>query len=182
MHKSLLAILLFAVTAPLHASEWSGNLNFFLGGKTLDENDWSPVEQQGEFGILVDYKKQDWPVSIAIDLLGSSDDSTFAGFKVEGKTSELDFGVRKVWEFAGQPIHPFVGGGLGLIGAEYQVGPLSDSDTSLGVWLNGGVYWTIGEHFNLGLEARYSQAEVTMFNVNGEAGGSHGGLLLGYHW
>ena len=66
--------MLFFINA--NANEWTGNVNFFLGQKTLDEDDWAPLDKQGEFGVLVDFKQQNWPVSIAIDFLGSADDGT----------------------------------------------------------------------------------------------------------
>ena len=58
--------------------------------------------------------------------------------------------------------------------------PVSDDNNGIGIWLNGGVYWTLSQHFNLGLDLRYSQADVTLFDV--DAGGTHAGVILGYHW
>ena len=186
MKKSVIVlILMLFVVVNANANEWTGNLNFFLGQKTLDKDDWAPVEDHGEFGILLDFKPKSWPISIAIDILGSASEETLAGVVYKGTTSEFDVGVRKIWETGG-PIRPFIGGGIASIAAEFEVSNgyflLSDDDTSTGIWINGGVYWTLGKHFNLGLEARYSKAEVKLFGVDGEAGGSHVGLLLGYHW
>jgi hypothetical protein len=33
--------------------------------KYLDEYDWEPVEEQAEFGVMLDFKQESWPVSIA---------------------------------------------------------------------------------------------------------------------
>jgi len=55
-------------------------------------------------------------------------------------------------------------------------------DSSIGIWLNGGIYWTLGEAFNLGFELAYSHAKVTVFGEDANAGGGHAGILLGYHW
>lgn len=186
MKKCLVVILLMLFFTNAHANGWTGNLNFFLGQKTLDKDDWEPLEEQAEFGILVDFKPQHWPLSIAIDLLGSSDEEPIFGVDVQGRTSELDIGVRKIWEIPGATIKPFIGGGLAFISAElegrYGYASISDDDSGTGYWVNAGVYWTIGPAFNLGLEWRYSQAEVTLYGIEAEAGGSHGGLILGYHW
>lgn len=186
--KTVIALLLLSGLpfANTWASDWSGNLNFMLGGKHLEENDWEPLERHGEFGVLVDFKRREWPVSIAIDMLGSADEETILGVDLEARTSELDLGVRKVWEVPNQPIRPFIGGGVAFIGAELEgregFVTVSDSDNGVGLWLAGGVYWTIGRHFNLGLELRHSRAEVTLYGVDVEAGGDHAGVLLGYHW
>jgi hypothetical protein len=55
-------------------------------------------------------------------------------------------------------------------------------DDAVGFWIGGGVYWTLGEHFNIGFDVRWSKAEVTIDGLDFEAGGTHAGLLLGYHW
>jgi hypothetical protein len=83
-------------------------------------------------------------------------------------------------------VRPFIGGGLAVINAQVKGTALgvsvSDDDTGVGVWLEGGAYVTLGEHFNIGAEARWSKAEVTLFDVSGEAGGFHVGALLGFRW
>ena len=48
--------------------------------------------------------------------------------------------------------------------------------------LGGGVCWTLGEHFNIGLEGKYSTAYVTLFGIDADAGGGHFGMLVGFHW
>jgi len=174
--------------------DWTGNVNVFLGAKMLDKDDWEPVDEQFEAGVLIDFKQKSWPVSIAIDFLRSSDeeDVSFAvlnfgtfSFNLEGNTTEFNLGVRKIWDNLTM-VHPFVGGGLAVINAEVKGTALgvsvSEDDTGVGVWLEGGAYVTLSEHFNIGAEARWSKAEVTLFNVDGEAGGFHIGALLGFRW
>ena len=63
----------------------------------------------------------------------------------------------------------------------YGLGVFS-ADDAMGFWIEGGIHWTLAEHFNIGFDVRWSKAEVTINGVDGEAGGSHAGLLLGYHW
>ncbi len=175
--------MLFVLNA--HADGWTGNVNFILGTKTLDSDDWGTFDEQAAFGVLVDFKQNNWPISIAIDMLGSLDKETVSGIETEGNTSEFDIGVRKIWEVSGSSIRPFIGGGLAFINAELKTSTpvtVSVSDSGTGIWLNGGVYWTLGQHFNLGLQARYSKAEVSFSGFDVEAGGIHAGLMLGYHW
>lgn len=181
-----LMILLFVSSA--QASEMSGNVNFFLGQKTLNDDAWESlgVEKQGEFGILIDFKKEDWPVSIALDFLGSSDKTTISGIEFEGTTTEFDIGIRKIVEIPGSALRPFIGGGFAFVKAEAVArrGALSVSvdDSATGFWFDAGAYVVISEHFNLGVEARYSDAEVRFGTVDLEAGGRHVGVILGYHW
>ena len=185
MKKSILAAVLVLFVINSYADPWSGYVNFFLGKKTVESEDWSPVDDHSEFGVLVDFKEGSWPVSVALDTLVSYDETTMSGIQFEGLTSEFNAGVRKIWDISGSTVRPYIGGGLAFIRAEFQTTSFSvttDSDTSAGVWLNGGVYFTLGQHFNVGLDLRYSEAEVTLFGIDGEAGGTHAGLILGYHW
>ncbi len=173
---------------------WTGNVNGFLGAKILDEDDWAPVDEHVEIGILLDFKQKSWPISIAIDLLFSSDEEdinfavlNFGTFNanLEGNTTEFNLGIRKIWDNLSK-VRPFIGGGIAFINAEVKGTALgisvSDDDTGVGVWFDGGVYFTLTEHFNIGVDVRWSKAEVTLFNIDGEAGGWHVGALLGFHW
>ena len=175
-------------------NSWTGNVNVFLGAKVLDDDDWAPLDEHFEGGILLDFRNKSWPISIAIDVLYSKDDEdvslaalNFGTFNanLEGNTTELNLGVRKIWDNL-STIQPFIGGGIAFINAEIEGTALgisvSDDDTGVGVWVDAGAYVTLAEHFNIGVDARWSKAEVTLFNVDGEAGGWHVGLLLGYHW
>jgi hypothetical protein len=152
------------------------------------------VDEHDEGGILIDFKPKNWPISIAIDILFSSEEEdvsvavlNFGTFnaELEGKTTEFNLGVRKIWDNP-SVVRPFIGGGIAFITAEIEGKAfgvsVSDSDTGVGVWFDGGVYFTLFEHFNLGVDVRWSAAEVNLFEVDGEAGGWHVGGLIGFHW
>ncbi|MCX7793874.1 MAG: hypothetical protein N2257_05665 [Thermodesulfovibrionales bacterium] len=170
---------------------WTGNINLFLGAKALEEDDWAPADEQGEVGFKLDFRHKDWPLNIAIDFLSAEGDGTaydpYYGITVdmESETSELNFGLRKIWDHF-QYIRPFIGGGISIIHAEAKVkflGTLvSDSDTGSGLWIGGGVYWTLSKHFNIGFELMASSARVELFGVEVNGGGTHIGILAGYHW
>jgi len=193
----ILIIMFFSFSIPNLAicEESTGNINFFLfGTKQLDDYDWEPVDKHEELGILLDFKQKSWPVSIAFGYLSSSDEQTGLFYlpeigtftaDVEAETTELSFGIRKIFDDS-PSVRPYIGCGLALISAEARVNAfgtsISDNDTAMGFWIGGGVYFTVSEYFNIGFNLRLSQAEVTMFGVEGEAGGTHYGLLLGIPW
>ncbi|MFZ5562728.1 MAG: outer membrane beta-barrel protein [Thermodesulfobacteriota bacterium] len=197
MKKSLIAVCLSVClvlgisTASMAEGDFTGNLNLIGGGKFLDSGDWEPLETQTEGGVEFDIKKQEWPVSFSMAFLYSSADDTISVWwlpvEVEGKTTELRFGVRKIWEESSM-IRPFLGGGLAIISAEIEGRSpwtwtkVSESDTGPGAYLEGGLYWTLADHLNLGFEVGYSYATVTFGDEDGNAGGLHAGLLAGYHW
>ena len=171
-----------AESAGALAGESSGDVNFILGQKLLNQEDWEPVEAQDEFGVEVSWGKKGWPIQIATDLFGSYKEDNNAG--ITGKTSEFGIGIRKIWGHG--HVHPYIGGGAAFIygGAELDFSGIvvKDSDTSPGAWAGGGVFWRLGSRFNLGLAARYSKATVTLFDSDLEAGGYEGGLILGWGW
>jgi opacity protein-like surface antigen len=183
------AIIVFYLLAPalaypdpsLNSSAWTGNLNLFFGFKYLDEIEWEPTDDQVEYGIEFDFRRHTWPINIAIDFLSGSDDGEAQGIKFESKTSELNLGVRKTWEGLG-PLHTFVGGGFSVIWGEFSGRGLTERDKALGWWFNGGVYWTLTEHFNIGLEGRFSTSDVTLFGIDVDPGGAHIGVVSGFHW
>jgi len=198
MKKLLLIIVtvsLFSFPTSAVCGDWTGDVNLFLGAKQLDEDDWEPIDEHDEYGIMLDFRQKSWPVSIALDFLGSSSDKEtgseyVSGYGVvpytaEGETNELHFGIRKIWDRL-TPFRPYIGGGLAFVDAEAKVTvlgiPVNDDDNAMGFWLGGGFYLTVGGHFNIGLDIRLSKAEVTIFDVDAEAGGTHAGIVIGYHW
>lgn len=189
---SLALSLSAALRGPAAAQEtgWTGNANLFLGSKALNKNEWEPANDQAEIGVEVDFRKRDWPVSIAIDFLGAYGegkvyDPFFGEVRLESETDELSVGIRKVWDSAPHA-RPFIEGGLSLVKATARVSmfgaAIEDSGNGSGYWLGGGIYWTLGEAFNIGLELRASSAKANIFDQDLKAGGGHAGLLLGYHW
>lgn len=193
MRASVIAVIL-TLAAFGSAAQAAGTVNFIIGQKMLDEHDWAPFDKQTEFGALMSFGSEEWPVQIAVDVIASSDDMSVwdpeigFSFDLTGSTLEVDLGVRKIWER--NRMRPFLGGGLALIEGEIEASvqdlTISTDDNGVGVWIDGGIFWRLGERFNIGFEARISTAETEptiegeSFDV--EAGGEHIGLLLGWSW
>lgn len=186
------------------------NLNFVLGQKYLDADDWRVDNDQGSLAFLSTFGPQSWPVQVAIDILGSgttepSFEISRPGVEIRGddvtqSTFELDVGVRKIWR-SGRA-RPFVGGGLAVIwgrqesvilppppfdieGNELISDPpfiVSEEDEAPGAWVDGGIFWRLGKRFNIGLEARFSSAELSFTGRKVQAGGFNLGLILGWGW
>jgi opacity protein-like surface antigen len=179
----LAALLLGAPIA--RSAEPLGSVDLVLGQKWLDADDWDPVDEHVEVGVSTSWRKHSWPIAIAADLVRSEDDATLEQvIDVRGETWELALGARKRWGRG--RTHPLAGGGLALVRAEYEVQSLGesveDSDDGTGFWLEGGVVWDLPRGLEIGLDLRYSRAEVTIGGENGEAGGAHLALLFGWHF
>jgi hypothetical protein len=184
--KNILAMILMTYVLNAHSHGYTGNFSLFVGQKSLDSEDWAPIDDQATLGLLADFKHNSWPVSLAIDYLGSYDEAMELGLQYEAITTELGVGVRKYWETPGSSLRPYIGAGLAYIYAEARgsgFGAVPDgSDHSPGFLLNGGIFWTLGDCINVGLGLRYSNAEVTIFDVKVDAGGTSAGLIFGCHW
>jgi len=184
-----LALSILLLASPVTAAFAGGDANFLLGAKPLDKNDWDPVQDQGAFGAEVTFGRNTWPVWIAVDYFVSAAVEervpiNIGGFvtsgDITGTTFEFDFGIRKIW--GKKRTRPFLGGGVGVVGATYDADVTDDSDQTAAVWAGGGVFWRLGRRFNLGGTVRWSDAQVTLFDNDVQAGGVTYGLLLGWGW
>ena len=187
----LAVVAVFAATDDVQA-RYHGDLNLFVGQLWLNNGDWSPVDEQPELGLMLNFGEERAPIHFAIDLFASSKevsntDPTGNG-RVKGTSHEIAIGVRKVW---GQnATHPHLGAGATAIGVSEDLdGPFgleTNEDRAYGAWVDLGVSWRLVSHLNLGIEARYSYALATVGSGSsgGEvsAGGVHLGLLLGFGW
>ncbi len=186
----LLGALSIGAVAPVRAATdlgLTGNINGVLGRKTMNDKDWKPVEDQLLLGVQADFRRQTWPVSIAVDILQSLGSDDKDGVSEDGATTEFAAGVRKVFENDSR-IAPFVGGGLSLVHASLKAERTTpsgnrvqadDNDSAIGLWVGGGVLFRVTQKLNLGLNLRYSHAEVNLFGNNIDAGGVSFGLLGG---
>ncbi len=186
LKKATISTLFLLTLSAAHAGDWTGNVSGYLGHKSLDDKDWPQLDSQPAGGVLFDIKRQDWPVSIAFDIIGSGDVHEDGSQKDEGYTVEKHLGVRKIFDLPNYSIKPYVGGGVAFTYAEMNdkdgSTTLSEDDSAVGGWVGGGMYFGLTPHLNLGLDVRYSKAEVTLFDKDREAGGLLAGVTAGYHW
>jgi hypothetical protein len=188
--KTCLRFLTMGLTMALLAAPAiaGGNANFFLGSRGLDKDFWTPVNGQFAFGGTVDFGKKEWLIHLETgtyvsvgyeeNFLGSTD--------VTGSVSEIFFGVNKTWITKG-PARPFIGGGLASVGAAYRIngpgGDIDDHDGSGGAYFHGGVFWRLGNRFNIGLDGRLlGGTKITLFGAQGDADYAQLGMVLGWGW
>ncbi len=171
----------------LKGNKFSGNVSGYLGQKSLDDKDWSKLDQQGSLGVIFDFKKESWPVSIAVDLIISGDTEENGSLEDLGGSLETHLGVRKIFEFSDSSFKPYIGGGIAIVGATMEhlnndITTSKSDDTDTGYWVGTGMYYAVDKSFTIGADVRYSDAEVTLFGVDRKAGGVYTGLTVGYHW
>lgn len=173
--------------APLQ-NNWTGHVGGYLGKKTLKDSDWAQQDKHSSVALLVDIKRQHWPVSLAIDLFGTGDDDKHGASKKESYTAEAHIGLRKIFDFSNPDcdLKPYVGGGVTLAFAESKDhssgSELKHDDTGHGYWLGVGSFMEVSENFSVGLDLRYSKADLDLADSNQEVGGTHINLGAVYHW
>jgi hypothetical protein len=94
MVRRVIPILIAALALLLPTSALAGGeINLFYGQKSLEEDDWGPLDTHQAIGLELTFGHE-WPVAVAIDFFKTEDDTTFEGFKITGETLEIDGGVR----------------------------------------------------------------------------------------
>jgi opacity protein-like surface antigen len=128
-------------------------VSLFAGLRTLHDDDWDPVEDQGAIGFQLAYAPLEWPVGMEIGLMHSSDDDSDSG-DPEVRITDIYAGVNKTFDF--DRMHPYVGGGLALVsGKSEDSGGSSDSDRSLAGYIHAGILFDVSRVVSLGLDARH---------------------------
>lgn len=170
------------------AEGWSGNIGGMIGQVQLEDNDWGNQDDQGAIGLIADFRPASAPFSLAVDLIGSGDEDDLSDRKNEIYSAAAHIGIRKVFDDSVSAFKPYVGAGIALINAEMrskdkQTG-LSrvEDDSATGYWVGIGSYMELSDHFQVGLDLRYSEADVTLFDSERQAGGLQTSVSVGYHW
>jgi len=178
-------------------SEWDdpeliGRLPYTIGAPTDAD-----LSDQIYFGLMTSIGDADWPVEIAVDFLfafSSGEEEVVvedplgndqARIEIEAGTIETHVGVRKWWDSGPRSI--FLGGGLGIFLAERTETDRDDvslnvEDEAFGLWVDCGMTWRVASKWSVGLELRYSHAQVDLFDDDLDAGGVHLGILAGRDW
>jgi hypothetical protein len=162
------------------AGDFAGHVNFLVGQKALEKNDWLPLEQQVEVGVEGTWGREGWPVWIATDFYRSQDSARVLGSKVEAETRELGVGIRRVWN--NDNSYLYLGFGVDYLSARVEQAAGSEDQSNLGGWMGGGLFWRLGPRANIGVALRYSNGRVTLFDEATKVGGIQSGILLGWGW
>ena len=124
---------------------------FYLGQRSLDDDDWDPVEDQGVFGLEFSHRVSN--VGWEVGFMGSSDTGRAGSTKTEGQMKELYGGLRV--GFGDDVVRPYVGVGVSLFSSELKVsGSNSDDDTGVGAYVHGGVTVDLNPSVYVGLDVR----------------------------
>ncbi len=170
-----------------------GNVNFVLGARTMRDDAWGDLQDQGAFGVAVDFSPEDWPIHFVFGAQVSAqedDDEEFFFFEdsLTGVVGELSFGAVFLPN-TNTTTRPYIGAGLvrtaTAIDLDGEFGEDEDedrdSDNSWGYYANAGVYWRLGTRFNIGIDGRLVRGtDEVVFGQRRSAQYGQIGLLLGF--
>jgi hypothetical protein len=138
-----------------------------LGGQSLDEDDWAPVDELFALGVTYSYDHPDDVVGFEVGLQGAFDSEDVLGVDISVGVSELYFGVHKAF-FGDSRVQPYLGAGLTLVAVSTEgtngFVSVSDDDACGAFYGHGGVKFLLTEGFALGLDLRFvGGTDVTLF-------------------
>lgn len=175
--------LLAAIPRPARAG---GDANFWILAARNISGDFENGDAPA-FGVNVSGGGRKWPVHVEGAWLRSTGVELGGGDELN--VSEVAIGARKSWVKEGRKLRPFVAGGLAFVTADYELvlpGPgnnTSGRDSSVGAYVDGGLAWRFGAHFNVGLDLRLvAGPKVESDGLDADLGYQQLGFLLGFGW
>ncbi len=166
-------------------NRFTGSSGVFYGNKTLDNKIFGPADSQMEFGLHFEMGMSNWFVLPVVDMYIGRGTGSLGEINLESYTMELDFGIQREWPLS-ENLALVTGVGMSTMTGELQTySPEYDCEVDSGP----GHWYKIGLHLfllngvgELGLDWMQSNATITLFDQETNAGGSHILFLLGFHW
>jgi len=169
--------------------DMDGNVQFLIGQRYLGDV-WSPLDEPMMFGMNIDFAPASSPVHVALGF-SMAWDKQDVGTPVFGKTGDLqngffEFSTGFVWLPVKKAfVRPYLGAGVLILGAgvgsNFDFWDAGDGDHSFGFYANGGVFFKVGESFNIGFDGRVVRGtEVTLSGQEGDADYEQVSMLIGF--
>jgi hypothetical protein len=190
MRRALKVIVLVAglFVAGSASADMEGNVQFLVGQRYMDDF-WKPLDRQPMFGVAVDFAPKGSPVHVALSISGSDEKQTvvtpfFGHTNAEAGVFELSAGF--VWLPVKKAIaRPYLGAGVVTLGAAVNGGwdffSATDTDHSFGFYGNAGIFFKVGDTFNIGIDGRIVRGTKVQFGTQtGNADYTQASLLLGF--
>jgi len=186
----------FLAVSPAPAEDMTGNVQFLIGQRYLRDDFWKPLDSPATYGIEIDFAPASSPVHVALGVIAAAEsgratvtDPFFGVTTGSIDTSFFEFSTGFLWHPVKKAIvRPYLGAGVLTITAanDSDFGIFSgdsDSDRSFGFYGNAGVFFKVGDNFNIGLDGRIVRGtKVTIAGLDGNADYAQASMLLGFSW
>jgi hypothetical protein len=175
--------------APAQEQDMDGNVQFLIGQRYLGDI-WEPIDEPMMFGMNIDFAPASSPVHVALGFSIAWDQQDVAT-PVFGETGDVqsgffEFSAGFVWLPVKKAfVRPYLGAGVVILGAgvgsNFDFWDAGDGDHSFGFYANGGLFFKVGESFNIGFDGRIVRGtEVTLSGQEGDADYEQVSMLIGF--
>ena len=173
------------------ADGMEGNVQFLIGQTYLSDF-WKPLDEPAAFGVEVDFAPKKSPVHVALATNVSGDSasvsSPFFGQTGHVAVGFLEFSTGFIWLPVKRSVaRPYLGAGVLTMLAAVDAGANAwnggDTDQSFGFYGNAGIFFKVGDSFNIGLDGRIVRGtKITLAGIEADADYEQASMLLGFSW
>lgn len=171
------------------AEDMAGNVQFLVGQRYLGDF-WKPLDTPPMFGVVVDFAPESSPVHVAlgVSMAGEKQNivGTFFGDTGSVQDAFFEFSAGFVWLPVKKAVaRPYLGAGVLMIGAgvgsNWNWFDSGDTDSSFGFYGNAGIFFKVGDRFNIGIDGRIVRGtSITLLGQTGDADYEQASLLMGF--
>lgn len=181
-----------AAEAPAPSSDgMTGNTQFLIGQVWLQDQ-WAPIDEPASFGFEVDFGPKKSLVHVALGFNVAADSQQVSG-TLFGETGDVGVGFLEfsagflVHPVKKAPVRPYIGGGIvrtfAGVGSDWAFGSGGGTDTTFGFYGNAGIFFKVGDTFNIGFDGRIVRGtDVRFAGIDTDVDYVQASLLLGFSW
>jgi hypothetical protein len=177
--------------APSSSDGMTGNVHFLIGQTYLGDF-WKPLDEPAAFGVEVDFGPSRSIVHVAMAWSGSYDSGRVTT-PYFGRTGDVAVGFLEfsagflVLPVRKAPVRPYFGAGALRVFASTDSGANAwnggDNDSSFGFYANAGIFFKVGDHFDIGFDGRIvRETKILLVGVEGDADYEQINMLIGFSW
>jgi hypothetical protein len=169
----------------------TGNVQLLIGQIWLQDQ-WAPLDEPATFGVEVDFGPKKSIVHVALGFNVAFEEQTVPT-PFFGVTGDVGFGIAEfsagflVHPVKKAQVRPYIGAGIVRtfvgVGSDWDFWSGGETDSTFGFYGNLGVFFKVGDVFNIGLDGRIVRGtEVTLAGIETDVDYEQASLLLGFSW
>jgi len=188
MRRLEIVLALALVPSAAFADDITGNVQFLIGERRLSD-DWRAKSDPSVFGVEIDFAPAKSPVHVALSMQLSGDDSTLPGPLSSGDVDVgfFEFSAGFLWLPRKGVVRPYIGGGAltmaAATGNDFLLFGADEHDQSFGFYGNLGVFFKVGDHFNIGVDGRVvRETSFELGPIERDGDYEQAAFLIGFSW